>query len=132
MLSNNSSQALSEEPAVFNQVAWLVQQARLEPAGSAKAWAWLEAAHIVGQTRFTLHCHVHCQMLLRASTESKGTEVLAQLLRLALTPFGHLLQRLPLGNPGSSRAGVFDDLPVPEHLITLIHQSRSIIKGEIS
>ncbi|MBS7807958.1 DUF3703 domain-containing protein [Variovorax sp. PCZ-1] len=119
------------KPSVANkQVGWLLEQAMKEPRHSSNAWPWLEAAHIVGQTRFVLHGRVHLQMLSRAWTEHAWKEVFAQLLRLALVPLGHLLQRLPLGNPGSSRVGALTPMPVPVHLTLLIEQSRAILVKE--
>lgn len=117
------------ECAAKLQVTWLLQQAEFEPAHSLSAWSWLEAAHIVGQTHLFLHARVHQSMYARALQERKWREVWAQLLRLALIPAGHLLKRLPLGNPGSSRVGALTPMPIPEHLATLIMKSRENIKA---
>jgi hypothetical protein len=127
MLNTVTDQAFAVEPNAALQVVWLLQQAAQEKVNSARAWAWLEAAHIVGQTRFALHWRVHAQMLRRAWAERNFTEVFAQILRLALIPLGHLFQRLPLGNPGSSRVGALTPLSVPPNLASLISQSRSFI-----
>lgn len=66
----------------------------------AARWPWLEAAHVLGQTRLGLHWRSHTAMLRYALQLRDGREVLGQLLRLALVPLGHLLQRLPIGNIG--------------------------------
>lgn len=63
-------------------------------------WQWLEAAHVLGQSRLGLHWRSHTAMLRYALQLRDGREVLGQLLRLALVPLGHLLQRLPIGNIG--------------------------------
>lgn len=66
----------------------------------AARWQWLEAAHVLGQTRLGLHWRSHTAMLRYALQLRDGREVLGQVLRLALVPLGHLLQRLPIGNIG--------------------------------
>jgi hypothetical protein len=66
----------------------------------AARWPWLEAAHVLGQTTLGLHWRSHTAMLRYALQLRDGREVRGQLLRLALVPLGHLLQRLPLGNIG--------------------------------
>jgi len=58
---------------------------------------------VLGQTRLGLHWRSHTAMLRYALQLRDGREVLGQLLRLALVPLGHLLQRLPLGNIGRAR-----------------------------
>ena len=66
----------------------------------AARWPWLEAAHVLGQTSLALHWRSHTAMLRYALQLRDGREVVGQLLRLALVPLGHLLQRLPIGNIG--------------------------------
>ena len=113
-------------PDVAKQTDWLLQQASLESLHSPNAWHWLEAAHIVGQTQFLLHSRVHWHMLRRATKQDNWAEVYAQIMRLSLVPLGHMSQRLPLGNPGSSRINAFQPMPIPAHLFILIMQSRNI------
>jgi Protein of unknown function (DUF3703) len=109
------------------QVAWLLQKASLNPTTlPTTAWAWLEAAHIVGQTHFVSHARVHFHMLKRAFFERNALEFFAQLLRLSLVPMGHLLQRLPTGNPGSGRVSAFKPMRVPQHLAVLIEQCNAV------
>ncbi len=108
------------------QVSWLLDCAAAEPLHAPAAWSWLEAAHILGQSHFGLHSRVHTRMLSRAWAEQRWLEVWSQVLRLALTPVGHLFNRLPLGNPGSGRVGALTPMPVPEHLAELIAQSRAV------
>lgn len=114
------------------QVHWLLRQASTETAHSPNAWSWLEAAHIAGQTQFLPHCRVHLHMLLRARKENNWGEVYAQLVRLLLVPLGHLSQRLPIGNPGSSRVSAFQPMAIPAHLSVLIMQSRNISAAQTS
>ena len=71
-------------------------------AGQAPAerWLHLEAAHVLGQNRLGLHWRSHWHMLRHALEQRDAREAAGQLLRLGLTPLGHLLRRLPLGNTG--------------------------------
>jgi hypothetical protein len=88
-----------------------------------EAWFHLERAHILGQQDFILHMHTHWQMLKLAADQINWLEVRGQLLRLILTPVGHLTGRLPLGNPGSSRYSVLESVPVPDDLQALLEKS---------
>ncbi len=67
----------------------------------------LEAAHVVGQTVFELHCQVHMAMLRMAWRQRNLKEIAGQLMRLGLVPLGHLTGRLPLGNTGRSDVSAF-------------------------
>ena len=81
--------------------AWLLAQARREPQ-HAQRWLYLQAAHVLGQPELRLHARVHGQMLLLAWRQRDAGEILGQLMRLVLTPMGHLSGRLPAGNSGRS------------------------------
>ena len=86
----------------------------------SEAWFHLERAHILGQQQFILHLQSHWLMLKLAAEQSDWAEIRGQVLRLLLTPVGHLTGRLPIGNPGSSRYPVLQPLPVPEDLQPLL------------
>lgn len=77
------------------------------PDQERQRWLLLEAAHVVGQTRFGLHLQVHCLMLSLAWEKRRLREVLGQLFRIALVPLGHLLKRLPSGNSGRADISAF-------------------------
>ena len=94
-------------------------------ADLADRWAWLEAAHVVGQHDFTLHWVSHTAMLRFALQTRNLREAAGQVLRLALVPPGHLLQRLPAGNPGRATVSAFAPMPVDERLGQLIRQAAS-------
>lgn len=97
-------------------------------ANPRRAWDFLAAAHIVGQTSFRLHCRVHWLMLCFAVRTRNGRETLGQLLRLGLVPLGHLMQRLPLGNTGRSNVSAFQKMQVAPGLQTLIAAATPSIK----
>ncbi len=84
------------------------------------AFGLLERAHVLGQSRLGRHWTVHLWMLRVGWSLGDRREVLGQLLRLALTPLGHLTGRLPVGNTGGSRVSVFASLPVPPDLQELL------------
>ncbi|WP_326541161.1 DUF3703 domain-containing protein [Pseudorhodoferax sp.] len=99
----------------------LQQARRLRLAGQGRAaMAALERAHVLGQARFGWHLRVHGQMLALACAGRDGREAAGQLLRIVLTPVGHLTGRLPPGNIGSSRVSAFQPMPVPPDLQRLL------------
>ena len=55
-------------------------------ADLADRWAWLEAAHVVGQHNFALHWVSHSAMLRFALQTRNFSEAAGQVLRLALVP----------------------------------------------
>lgn len=106
---------------VFGQ---LVHGFKTAPSTEPDArWAWLEAAHVVGQNDFTLHWVSHTAMLRFALQTRNLPEAAGQLLRLTLVPLGHLLQRLPAGNSGRATVSAFAPMPVHERTIRLIRQA---------
>lgn len=84
------------------------------------AFGLLERAHVLGQSQLGRHWTVHLWMLRVGWRLGDRREVLGQLLRLALTPLGHLTGRLPAGNTGGSRVSAFTSLPVPPDLQKLL------------
>ncbi len=89
---------------------------RIAAGELAEALGLLERAHVLGQRDSRRHLNVHWRMLRVGWLRRDGREVRGQLLRLLLTPFGHLTGRLPLGNPGSARVGAFAAMPVAPEL----------------
>ncbi|MBA3592212.1 MAG: DUF3703 domain-containing protein [Polaromonas sp.] len=98
------------------------------PANIATRWAWLEAAHVLGQQNFALHWASHTAMLRFALQTRDLGEVAGQLFRLALVPLGHLMQRLPAGNSGRATVSAFAAMPLDRHLSELIRQAAAAIR----
>lgn len=83
-------------------------------------WTWLEAAHVVGQHVPGLHFDCHRRMLGLAWRQRDGREMAAQVLRIALLPFGHLLGRIPAGNTGRGNVPVARAMQPPETVQVLV------------
>jgi hypothetical protein len=83
-------------------------------------FALLERAHVLGQRRLGRHLRVHASMLKVGWALRDWREVRGQLLRLALTPLGHLTGRLPVGNTGGANVGAFAPMPIPDDLRRLL------------
>lgn len=79
-------------------------------------WAWLTAAHIVGQHVYALHWRNHVAMLGFSLRQRDYGEAAVQIFRLVLVPLGHLLDKLPAGNPGRATVSAF--LPMAPDGIT--------------
>ena len=110
----------AERPLVY---ARLVEGFALVPGSPFNAeerWAWLMAAHVVGQHQAGLHFDSHRRMLGLAREARDWSEVAGQLLRIALLPLGHLLGRIPRGNIGRATVGVTRVMQPPESVQRLI------------
>jgi len=88
------------------------------------AWRALELAHIVSQPYLGLHLRSHAAMLGLAWRTHFYSEVLAQVVRLALSPLGHVLGRTPPQNVGTGRFGVMDHGTWPSELDPVTFQRR--------
>lgn len=93
---------------------------RAAAADLAGARLSLQRAHVLGQRDFGPHLRVHLHMLRVAWALGDGREVRGQLLRIVLTPIGHLTGRLPLGNTGASNVSAFMPMPVSPELARLL------------
>jgi Protein of unknown function (DUF3703) len=83
---------------------------------TAREFAHLERAHILGQTSTVEHVRTHWLMLIWAVRHRQPREVVGQLTRIvgaaAATPIGWV----PIGNTGGSNISPFKPLPVPADL----------------
>jgi hypothetical protein len=102
------------EPKVqlaYSEYLALADQAR-KSKDYERSFTYLEYAHILGQQ--DVLCHL--QMLWLALCTADWRELAGLSYRLLLTPFGHLFNRLPLGNTGRSNACAFKPMAIPEEL----------------
>ncbi|MCW5649076.1 MAG: DUF3703 domain-containing protein [Ramlibacter sp.] len=97
-------------------------------AAPRQRWPWLEAAHVVGQASLPLHFRVHAAMLALAWQTRDVREVVGQLARLALLVPGHLLQRLPSGNPGRARVSAFAPMALETSTVQRIRAATAALK----
>lgn len=88
-----------------------------------EAFAHLERAHILGQRYFLPHMQVHLWMLRIGWARRDGREVIGQIIRLLLTPLGHLTGRLPSGNTGGANVSAFQPMPIAPELDALLKQN---------
>ena len=86
-------------------------------------WAWLMAAHVVGQPRLRSHWDSHLRMLALAWRMRDHGELAGQLFRMALVPLGHALGRLPKGNVGRATVNAFVEMEPPEAVARVIAEA---------
>lgn len=100
--------------------AFAAARTRYRAGDLRAAFSLLERAHVLGQSQLGRHWAVHVWMLRVGWRLGDFREVAGQLLRLVLTPLGHLTGRLPVGNTGGSNISAFAALPVSPDLQTLL------------
>lgn len=110
---------MSLRDAAFNE-AFAAARTCYRAGDLQPAFSQLERAHVLGQSQLGRHWTVHVWMLRVGWSRGDLSEVAGQLLRLALTPLGHLTGRLPVGNTGGSNVSAFASLPIPPDLQTLL------------
>ncbi len=94
------------------------------------AFGLLEQAHILGQRYFLFHWRIHFWMLRVGMTRRDIREVVGQIGRLLIAPFGHLIGRLPIGNTGGADVSAFATLPIPDHLQTILNYQVNTMQYE--
>jgi hypothetical protein len=109
----------AERVAAFD-LAMAAARDRLATREPQQALMLLERAHVLGQRDFARHWRVHVLMLRAAWAAKEARELRGQLLRLALTPIGHLTRRLPRGNTGRANVSAFAPMSVPADLQRLL------------
>ncbi len=117
---------VDEETEVFDVLVRRFAEGGALP--SAERWRPLEAAHVVGQQRFALHCRSHVLMLRYAVEQRDWPEALGQALRLALVPPGHLLGRLPAGNIGRATVPALRPMGPRPELEALVSDARRAVR----
>lgn len=114
------SLAAAERPLVYERLVRSFAAVRASPFALEERWAWLMAAHVVGQHDAGLHFDSHKRMLALAHESQDWRELGGQILRLVLLPLGHALRRIPRGNVGRATVGVTEVMEPPEEVQRLI------------
>lgn len=96
----------AEELAKYNS-AWSKQDI-------AKAWYHLERAHILGQRYPFQHTETHWKMFILGLQTGNFKEIIGQLVRLIFGAPLSLIDKIPVGNVGSSRVSMTRPQPIPE------------------
>jgi len=115
------------DPVTFARLSQAYQ--RLERSEVVRAWHFLEALHVLGQTRPVPHGQSRWFMLGLAWRTRDLSEASGQVLRLLLVPLGHLLGRLPMGNTGRAAASAFRPMPASPALLATIHAFQQSSQG---
>ena len=97
-----------------------------------EAFGLMEEAHFFGQGYFIPHWRTHAWMLRVAMARRDVREVLGQISRLFVTPFGRLTGRLPICNTGGADVSAFANLPIPDHLQTSLNHRANDMQTEHS
>ena len=84
------------------------------------AWRQLERAHIIGQTWFVQHTHVHWLMLKFGITIKNKKEILGQLPRLLVGGVKSFVGKIPTGNTGGANVPPLRKMEIPEDLKKMI------------
>jgi hypothetical protein len=81
-----------------------------------QAWAFLERAHILGQSYPIEHTQIHWLMLKDGFRRKNLKEVLGQALRLMTGGLKSFVNRVPTGNTGGSNVPPLKRMEIPEDL----------------
>jgi hypothetical protein len=110
--------------------AWFNELAQANAARNlgdfSEEWNRLERAHIVSQPMIVPHVRTHIAMISYGLRRRDGREIAGQLLRLVLAGPGSLTGRYPVGNTGGANVSAFLPMPVPDDLIILLKNDKSL------
>lgn len=90
----------------------------------ARAFAFLERAHVLGQASTTLHVLVHLRMLAWGWRQSRPREVFGQIVRVIAAATKTPIGLLPHGNTGGANVSAVRPMPVPPDLQRTLDHAR--------
>lgn len=100
--------------------------AHAEQAGdSARAFAHLERAHVLGQASTVQHVRAHLRMLGWGWRRQAVRECLGQLMRIVGAATKTAIGWVPAGNTGGANISPFRRLPVAPELAAIIADART-------
>lgn len=117
---------IDDQAEVFDALVLAFEEGRALPV--AERWRPLEAAHVLGQSRLSLHWRSHALMLRFAVELRDWPEALGQAMRLALVPPGHLLGALPAGNIGRATVHALRPMAPQPELEALVNEARQSVR----
>ncbi|WP_420580511.1 DUF3703 domain-containing protein [Reichenbachiella sp.] len=79
----------------------------------ATAWHHLERAHIISQRYPLQHTETHWKMFLLGIKTTNLKEIVGQLIRLIFGAPLSFINKIPVGNVGSSRVSMIQSQPLP-------------------
>lgn len=97
---------------------------------SARAFAHLERAHVLGQASTVQHVRVHWRMFAWGWRHRSARECLGQALRIVGAATKTVFGMVPPGNTGGSNVSPFKPLPVATDLAVIIEQARSMTSNK--
>lgn len=106
------------DPVMRGRISARWEAARTLP--SPEAWEVLAEAHILSQPWAGVHVRTHVEMLRLAIRSRDRREFVGQAMRLVVAGPGSLSGRYPTGNSGRSNISMFQPMPVPPELASLL------------
>ena len=97
---------------------------------SARAFAHLEHAHVLGQASTVQHIRVHGRMFAWGWHHRSVRECLGQALRIVGAATKTVFGLVPPGNTGGANVSPFKSLPVATELAVIIEQARSVTSNK--
>jgi hypothetical protein len=95
------------------EIATLVDSELATARTAGDPWPALERAHLLSQPWVWAHTRVHFAMLRLALTQRDASEMIGQLVRLAIAGPGSLAGKYPAGNTGRTTMGLTETAPLP-------------------
>jgi hypothetical protein len=99
-------------------------EAAEQSGDSARAFAHLERAHILGQPSTREHVRVHWRMLLWGWRQRSFRECFGQVYRLMGAATKTFIGLVPMGNTGGANVSPVKPMPVPPELAEIIERAR--------
>ncbi len=89
----------------------------------SSSWLHLERAHILGQFFWREHFYVHILMFYLSIRVLNFREAIYQIPRILLAIPGSIFKKAPKGNVGTSRVGIFEEMPISNDLEKILNES---------
>lgn len=91
-----------------------------------QSWRHLERAHILGQSYPLEHTAVHWKMLKFGIKLKSGKEIIGQIPRLLVGGVKSFVGIIPVGNTGGANVPALKSMEIPEDLLLIINNCKSL------